>query len=286
MHGYIRSVILMNSNLVVLLKNILSKKQINMKQVSLSLILILILGITNINAQEIIAHRGYWKTDGSAQNSIAALLKADEIDVYGSEVDIWLSSDGVPIVNHDADVTLDGEKLIVQETPFATLRKVKLSNGEPLPTAEEYLDAFKKCNNIKLIIEFKTHSTKEREDELAQKVIDMVKEKDLQDRVEYISFGINFVQQAKHLHPEAPVYYLNGDLTPQILKKMGLAGFDYHFNVINKNTKWVSEAHDLGLEVNVWTVNNEEDIQRVIDQKVDYITTDEPLLVREILDRQ
>lgn len=257
-----------------------------MKKVSLSLISFLIIAIANINAQEVIAHRGYWKTDGSAQNSIAALVKADEIRVYGSEVDIWLSSDGVPVVNHDADVTLNGEKLMVQETPFATLRKVKLANGEPLPTVEEYLDAFKKCNNIKLIIEFKTHNTKEREDELARKVIDIVKEKGLQNKVEYISFGINFVQQAKRLHPEAPVYYLNGDLSPQIIKKMGLAGLDYHFNVLNKNTNWVSEAHDLGLKVNVWTVNKEEDIQKAINQKVDFITTDEPLLVKEILSKQ
>ena len=254
-----------------------------MKKVIFSFISFFLLGILNISAQEIIAHRGYWKTDGSAQNSIAALVKADEINVYGSEVDIWLSSDGVPVVNHDADITLNGQKLIVQDTPIATLRKVKLSNGETLPTFEEYLDAFKKCNNIKLIIEFKTHKTKDREDELARKVVDMVKEKGLDDKVEYISFGINFVQQVKRLHPEAPIYYVNGDLTPQIIKKMGLTGLDYNFKVINKNTSWVSEAHDLGLKVNVWTVNKEDDIQRAISQKVDFITTDEPLLVKNLL---
>ena len=254
-----------------------------MKKVIFSIISFFLVGILNISAQEIIAHRGYWKTDGSAQNSIAALVKADEINVYGSEVDIWLSSDGVPVVNHDADITLNGQKLIVQDTPIATLRKVKLSNGETLPTFEEYLDAFKKCNNIKLIIEFKTHKTKDREDELARKVVDMVKEKGLDDKVEYISFGINFVQQVKRLHPEAPIYYVNGDLTPQIIKKMGLTGLDYNFKVINKNTSWVSEAHDLGLKVNVWTVNKEDDIQRAISQKVDFITTDEPLLVKNLL---
>lgn len=254
-----------------------------MKKVIFSFISFFLLGILNISAQEIIAHRGYWKIDGSAQNSIAALVKADEINVYGSEVDIWLSSDGVPVVNHDADVTLNGQKLIVQDTPIATLRKVKLSNGETLPTFEEYLDAFKKCNNIKLIIEFKTHKTKDREDELARKVVDMVKEKGLDDKVEYISFGINFVQQVKRLHPEAPIYYVNGDLTPQIIKKMGLTGLDYNFKVINKNTSWVSEAHDLGLKVNVWTVNKEDDIQRAISQKVDFITTNEPLLVKNLL---
>lgn len=51
-----------------------------------------------IQAQEVIAHRGFWTTDGSAQNSLAALVKADSIHCYGSEFDVgspqtisWLS---------------------------------------------------------------------------------------------------------------------------------------------------------------------------------------------------
>lgn len=254
-----------------------------MNRKSLFIVLSMMLIALSIQAQEIIAHRGYWKTEGSAQNSIAALMKADEINVYGSEVDIWISSDGVPVVNHDRDVTLNGEKLIVEDTPFATLRKVKLANGEPLPTVEEYLDAFEKCNNIKLIIEFKTHKNQENENDLARKVIDMVNERGLQNKVEYISFGINFVRQVRKLAPDADVFYLNGDLSPQILAKMR-AGLDYHYNVFLKRPEWVQEAHDNNLKVNVWTVNKAEDIQKMIDLNVDFITTDEPLLVREIIE--
>ena len=246
----------------------------------------LVLALTNINAQVIIAHRGYWKTTGSAQNSIASLMKADSIALYGSEVDFWLSSDGVPVVNHDAEVTLNGEKLVVQDTPLATLRKVTLSNGETLPTVEEYLDAFAQCKHVKLIIEFKSHKSKEREDLLAEKVMDMVRQRGLQEKVEYIAFGVNFVQQARKLDPKAPVFYLNGDLSPQVLATMGLSGFDYHYNVLYKRPEWVKKAHELGQKVNVWTVNKPEDIQKVIDLKVDFITTDEPLLVREILQKK
>lgn len=257
-----------------------------MEKKTLLLILVLLAGLTNISAQQIIAHRGYWKTEGSAQNSIEALMQADVIKAYGSEVDIWLSSDGIPVVNHEAEVTLNGNKLIVQDTPFETLKQVKLANGESLPTVEKYLDAFAKCNHTKLIIEFKTHNLKEREDELARKVIDMVNERGLQKKVEYISFGINLVQQVKKLAPQASVYYLNGDMTPQILSKMGLTGLDYHYNVLLKRPEWVKEAHDLGLKVNTWTVNSPEVIQQMIDLKVDFITTDEPLLVRETIQKQ
>jgi glycerophosphoryl diester phosphodiesterase len=258
-----------------------------MKRNAITILLFLVLFSTSaVNAQQVIAHRGYWKADGSAQNSIAALMKADSIRVFGSEVDIWLSSDGVPVVNHDATVTLNGEQLRVEETPLATLRQVKLSNGETLPTMEEYLDAFAACSHIKLIIEFKTHSAKEHEAELAKKVIKMVRARRLQEKVEYISFGIYFVQQVRTIDPQAKVYYLSGELSPRNLAAMGAAGFDYNYNVVYKQPEWVQEAHDLGQQVNVWTVNKPEDIQKMIDLKVDYITTDEPLLVKEILQQQ
>lgn len=256
-----------------------------MNQKSLITTLLFLLFVLSATAQEVIAHRGYWKTAGSAQNSIAALMKADSIGVFGSEVDIWISSDGVPVVNHDADVEVNGKKVVIENTPFATLRQTKLSNGEALPTVEEYLNAFEKCKNTKLIIELKNHKSIERENELARKVIDMVRERGLQAKVEYISFGLNFVNQVRRLDPNAPVYYLNGDLSPRVIKAIGAAGIDYHFNVFNKNPHWVKESHDLGLKVNVWTVNRLEDIQKMIDLKVDFITTDEPLLVREMLKR-
>lgn len=241
----------------------------------------------HLNAQtQIIAHRGFWKTEGSAQNSITSLLKADEIKAYGSELDIWLSSDGVPVVNHDADVTFNGVRLLIQDTPASVLTQVKLSNGENLPTLESYLDAFEKCNDTKLIIEFKKHRTKYQEDELTEKVLKIVRDRKLQNRVEYISFGLNLVVKTIHLDPLAKVYYLSGDLSPRVVQEIGAAGIDYNVAVIKNNPEWVKESHNLGLKVNVWTVNSPEDIQQMIDLNVDFITTDEPLLVKDILDKQ
>ena len=256
-----------------------------MKLKNILFITLFLIGL-HLQAQtQIIAHRGFWKTDGSAQNSLAALKKANEIKAYGSEMDIWLSSDGIPVVNHDAHVTLNGEKLIVQDTPADILTQVKLSNGENLPTPESYLDTFADCHDTKLIIEFKSHRTKYQEDELVDKVLKMVRDRNLQNRVEYISFSLNFVVKTIHLDPLAKVYYLSGNLSPAVMKSIGAAGIDYNVAVFKRNPQWVKESHDLGLKVNVWTVNSPEDIQQMIDLNVDYITTDEPLLVKEFLDR-
>lgn len=50
-------------------------------------------GYAQTQSTQIIAHRGFWKTNGSAQNSIAALMKADSVGCYGSEFDVWLTDD-------------------------------------------------------------------------------------------------------------------------------------------------------------------------------------------------
>jgi glycerophosphoryl diester phosphodiesterase len=48
----------------------------------------------------------------------------------------------------------------------------------------------------------------------------------------------------------------------------------------------VKEAHDLGMSVNVWTVNKEKDIKAMIDLGVDCITTNDPALVRKLLGKR
>ncbi len=255
------------------------KKKLLLLIVSLHCTLFVLLAQT-----QIIAHRGYWKTDGSAQNSLAALQKADSLNIYGSEVDVWLTSDGVAVVNHDSEIMDKGVKLVVQDTSYERLREVVLGNGENMPTLEEYLDTFVECENVKLILEFKSHRTSGQERTLAEIAVKMINDKKLNDRVEYIAFGINFINLVRELAPNAPAYYLNGDMAPKVIKSLGIAGVDYNIGVFKKYPEWVKDCHDLGLKVNVWTVNSVEDLNYMLDLGVDFITTDEPAVAKELTD--
>lgn len=49
--------------------------------------------------------------------------------MYGVEFDVWMASDGVPVLNHDG--WHDGYE--VQSTPSTVLTTLKLENGEPMP---------------------------------------------------------------------------------------------------------------------------------------------------------
>lgn len=230
---------------------------------------------------QVIAHRGYWDTENSAQNSIVALYKAHEAGVYGSEFDVLITRDGIPVVNHD-DIL---EDMLIEETDYVALRDIKLKNGEILPTLEQYLVHGKTCARTKLILEIKPHKSKENEDRAVSAVLNLVGEYDLHNRVEYISFSMNICKELIRVCPGATVAYLGGDVRPSEIKKTGLSGLDYHYSVFDKNPDWIKEAKDSGLFINVWTVNDEQTLQRLIQQDVDYITTDKPRLLKELLER-
>ncbi|MDR1782662.1 MAG: glycerophosphodiester phosphodiesterase [Dysgonamonadaceae bacterium] len=222
---------------------------------------------------KIIAHRGFWNTDGSAQNSITALKKAAEAGVYGSEFDVIITADGIPVVNHDDAIN----GIRIEDADYKSLKNIKLKNGETLPTLEKYLKAGKKLKKTKLILEIKPHKQQINEERAAQTTVNLVKKLKLTEQVEYISFSLFICKELHRLSPGSQVAYLNGNLSPSELKEIGLTGLDYNQSVLQKHPEWVQEAHTLGLSVNVWTVNDINLIRKFTDDGVDFITTDKPL---------
>lgn len=231
-------------------------------------------GTVGLSAQtKVIAHRGFWDTPGSAQNGIVALLKADSIGAYGSEFDVWLTKDNHLLLNHDNKI--DGRS--VEDYTLAELKQRRLENGEQMPTLEEFLTVAKEKTTLKLILELKPHASARREEKAVKDIVDMVHRMGLDGRVDYISFSLNAVKQFIRLAPQGtPVFYLNGELSPEELKELGCAGPDYHMDVFRRNPGWISRCRDLGMEVNVWTVNRPEDRARFIGT-ADYLTTDHPV---------
>lgn len=231
------------------------------------------------DSPEVIAHRGFWKIDGSAQNSLRALQLADSINAYGSELDIWYTGDDQIIVNHDPTI----EKMVIETTSLAQLQTVPLVNGEKRPTLQEYLDLAKPMTT-RLIIEIKPHKDKAREAILVKRTIEEVAKRGLQSRAEYITFSADALRELiKEVPAGTPVYYLNGDMSPRQLKEVGATGADYHMSVFRKHPTWISEMHALGLKVNVWTVDRPGDIIWAIDEGVDFITTNMPTLTRTLI---
>ena len=230
----------------------------------------------------VIAHRGYWDTPGSAQNSLRALAKADSVGCFASEFDVWMTSDGVLVVNHDADIN----GVHIETSPAKKVLAEKLSNGENVPTLDSYLQLAAKQPS-RIVLELKTLDSRKHERKAIKDIVAMVKKYGLEDKTDYITFSkYGFQDLIKYTPKGTAVYYLSGDYIPWQVKEMGGAGIDYSLKAMKKHPEWVKMSHDLGMEVNVWTVNEPEDMQWCIDHGVDYITTNAPELLQEILKKQ
>lgn len=241
--------------------------------------LIATISLTCWGQTQVVAHRGYWKAPGSAQNSCRSLIKADSIHCWGTEFDVWMSRDGVVFVNHDA--TING--IEIQKAKASQVRTQRLPNGELIPTLEQLLQAAK-GTTLQLVCELKPHDDKQQEAWAVKKILKLFHKYGMEDRVTYITFSYPGL---KMLIQQAPagteVYYLNGELTPRDLKALGAAGPDYHYSVFRHHSGWIELCHRLGLKTNAWTVNKAEEMQWCIDWGIDFITTNEPELLQQLL---
>jgi glycerophosphoryl diester phosphodiesterase len=230
----------------------------------------------------LIAHRGAWKTAGLPQNSIASLKQAIKLNCYGTEFDVQLTKDNVIVVNHDDDFL----GMPIATSAYQQLLEKKLPNGEAIPTLESYLMEGLKQFKTKLILEIKPQKQGEERDLLlAQMAMDKVNLLNASTWMEYISFSYPICQYLVNAAPKAMVYYLGGDKAPNELKSDGIGGADYHYSVFKKNPTWLAGLKKQGLQSNAWTVNKKEDIDDLLAQKIDFLTSNEPELVFERMEK-
>ena len=228
---------------------------------------------------QIVAHRGFW--DDNAQNSIASLAKAQDFGCWGSEFDLHLTADDQVVVHHDQHIGFRN----IHKSQSDDIRSCKLKNKEPVPTLKEYLAQGAQNRDCVLVLELKPHSGQDREDRLIQEVLSELKDAKLLNpkRVAFISFSYYICKELARKCPGFTVQYLDGDKAPAEVHADGINGIDYNYTCFQKHPEWVKEAHELGMSVNVWTVDSPQDIRRMMDLGVDQITTDAPALTRDIL---
>jgi glycerophosphoryl diester phosphodiesterase len=233
---------------------------------------------------KVIAHRGAWKNTGATENSIGALQHAIRLGCAGSEFDVHMSADSVLFILHDPKIQGIG----LEATPAADLSRLKLENGESLPTLAAYLQEGLKQNKTRLILEMKPSVvSKERSLALARKSVALVNKYRAQGWVDYISFDYDMLKQVLALDPYAKVAYLKGDKAPAEMARDKFYGLDYHFGVLQKKPEWLQEAHQQGLTINVWTVNDPAMMDWFLANKADFITTNEPeILLQKIKQAQ
>ena len=154
----------------------------------------------------VVAHRGGSSECGAPDNSIQALKYAMSLKCYGSECDLyWTKDNNVVIAHADGDSRING--LHPWEATIAELRAAgKLSNGEDLPTLEEYLDVVMSAGSCtKLVLDIKktpyidAGGNEKQDNEIpilaTKRACEIIKEKKAENFVEFICCGIEAVMK-------------------------------------------------------------------------------------------
>ncbi|OXA75406.1 glycerophosphoryl diester phosphodiesterase [Flavobacterium aquidurense] len=253
----------------------------NVFQVFVLLIITIIFHSCGVEKNAIVAHRGAWKKNNLPENSIASLRHAIDLKLQGSEFDVWRTADDSLVINHDAHYN----KLLIEETNYADLITFKLANGEKLPTLHEYITEGKKNNKHTLLVcEIKpSEISKERGKKTALLTVETIKKLKADKITCYISFDYDILKKIREVDQKTVLQYLEGNKSPKEVKLDQISGVDYHFSVFKKHPEWIKEAKENNIILNAWTVNEASDMDWIIDHKFNYITTNEPELLKERL---
>lgn len=237
-----------------------------------------------IERPQILAHRG--DSVRAPENSVAAFQLAVEEGADWIELDVHQTKDRVLIVSHDDDLErISGEKILVHESNYDDIKDLDVGSWFSdaysylrLPTLEEVL-AMVEPSGIKVQIEIKPTGF---DDHIEEQVIEAMEKTGMKDRCLVISLQSGPLRRMVELDPDAHVAYCmavgGGDLTC----------FDFtntvsveESNVTERN---VIDVHENGGQFFVWTVNEEDNVQYLVDCGVDGILTDDPVMMKETLD--
>ncbi|QSW90921.1 glycerophosphodiester phosphodiesterase [Flavobacterium endoglycinae] len=219
-----------------------------------------------------IAHRGAKAYE--PENTLQAFQKALDLHSDGIELDVHLSADGHIIVIHDEtiDRTTNGKGL-VNTFSLSELKSFLIDEKYQIPTLNEVFDLVdKKCL---INIELKGLGT-------APKVVRLIEEYISEKKWNYNNFIIssfewNMLQETSILNPNIPIGVLteeNVETALAFAESIKAKAINPDFQLLNKEN--VQQIQEKGFLVFPWTVNSEEDIQKVKSYQVNGIISDNP----------
>jgi glycerophosphoryl diester phosphodiesterase len=220
----------------------------------------------------VFAHRGGGKM--GPENTIATFDRALEGGADGLELDVHLSRDGIVVVNHDA--LLDRTTRAKGPLKARTAGELAELNVPPLRAV------LARYPKVGIIIELK-----ESRPELAEAVVDEVRRAGASDRVCLGSFSVSALRAARAAAPAIATSGARFEVRMALYRSWcGLSPGRVPYQAfqvpeISGSTRVVSPrfvqlAHRAGIAVHVWTVDDPEDIRRLLGWGVDGIISDRP----------
>jgi glycerophosphoryl diester phosphodiesterase len=215
----------------------------------------------------ILGHRGAAELP---ENTIPSFDKALKNGAHGFELDVRQTSDHKLVVVHGSVV---GSKS-VQSSTYDEIRN--LDNGFEIPLLEEVLKKFGKI--AYLDIELKLPGFEEAAIELLRSYADP-------ERTLISAFDTDSLAKVQDLFPELQLGYIyNRTQDEEARHNCSIEVVIPQFRLASREL--IAEVHDEGLKVFAWTVNDENEIERLLELGVDGIISDYPEKVAAVVSRK
>ena len=232
-----------------------------------------------------VCHRGYDEYGSVPENSLEAFGYAKQKGYKWIETDIRHTSDHVPIINHDATISVNevSSALTIANTSWETLSEYSIKNYVNKVCSLEAALTFCKVNDIYMYLELKDGTQSEIEADYA-----LVDRLGMKKRVVWISFNATLLGHIKNIDSYARLQYLAESSSTSIVTTAASLKTENNQVGIDLSTSYVSQsiidsATAAGLTVSVWTVTSAWNIVNYFDMGVKQITT-ETLIAENIID--
>ena len=230
--------------------------------------------------QRIYAHRG--ASGYAPENTLEAFELAASMGADGVELDVHVAKDGELVVAHDeaVDRVANGSGLICRMTT-AELKRLRFNKTHPeyenatIPTLREVFELLKPTG-LKINVELKNSYIVY--ENLEEKCLKLADDMGMSDRILYSSFNHHSMLRMKAIDPSIPcglLYEATMIESWNYAHRLGVNAIHPHFSELQVKDE-VSHAHALGLDVNVWTVNDEADIVNCLRAGADIIIGNYP----------
>lgn len=235
------------------------------------------------------AHRG--GTSSAPENTLPAFEHAAELGYRYLETDVHLTLDGVLVAFHDADLRRTcGVDRTIAATTWAELSELRVDGREPIPRMSEL---FARFPDARFNIDCKS-------DAAGPALVQLVRELDAIDRICIGSFSHARLTKLRSLlgpglltcmsPQEVALLRLIGRVSgpaqrvAQVPARAGQESGPWNLPVVTK--RFVRSAHRHGSQVHVWTIDDADEMHRLLDLGVDGIMTDRPETLRAVLEQR
>ncbi len=229
------------------------------------------------------AHRG--GAGDWPENTMPAFAGAVALGYRYVETDVHLTADGVVLAFHDDRLDRVTDKVgVIEELPWSEIREARVDGKEPIPLLEELLTTWP---DLRINIDPK-------HDAVVEPLAQVLRSFDAIDRVCIGSFSDKRIHRLEELlGPD-----LCTSLGPKGVARLRASSFGLGRRhpggrcvqvppsaggVTLVDRRFIDRAHASNLDVHVWTIDDADEMHRLLDLGVDGIMTDMPGVLREVL---